>query len=508
MTFSHFAFFIIYFSFAFCIFHSAFFIHKGGFVFQFLLKAFSLSLFIFSLAHAATPEKQADKEKAKLTVQSGETLQLEQEKPLAQQAIDALVVSPIKFNSPTNDIVNVFHTPRNLEILAKKGPYEQLRFYMSPTPRFIPVDIYSDLTHYERTELGDWVRYGLKLQFYPDSNLDKAAQAINTWLSSQQHEYAIKNPDKQIFYLPFEKVTIQPLYLPKEHGLKVHTIGNLQTKQLLQILPMSDWVYIDAPKKQDNQFFNQLMSSKAGVLFELSLYYKTRDVELVVEPSQDQPSKKAETPKNKADKKSKEGKAEKPKEAPKPVKKLVYRDSHDNVHKFRVNTSHTRHDNWGQMVRRLEQLEAWQKEKQRVILLNVYSTSNGGSNVQNYTPNTERYNTARNYVQQTTYNKSIFIFKKAGFYRVHVWADSYVNNYTTGNNTNATTCYIQLLKNSSEISFTGQHPNNHHNATVTCSLNIVHHFDPFDQLQIKLRGYGHQAWIANRNGLQIQYLGE
>lgn len=475
-------------------------------MFQFLLKAFSISLFIFSLAHAATPEKQADKEKVKPTVQSGETLQLEQETSLSQKAIDALVVSPIKFNSPTNEIVNVFHTPRNLEILANKGPYEQLRFYMSPTPRFIPVDIYSDLTHYERTELGNWVRYGLKLQFYPESNLDKAAQAINTWLSSQQHEYAIKNSDKQIFYLPFEKVTIQPLYLPKEHELKVHTIGNLQAKQLLQILPMSDWVYIDAPKKQDNKFFSQLMSSKAGVLFELSLYYKTRDVELVVEPSQER--KKAETPKGKAEK-PKEGKAEKPKEAPKPLTKLVYGDSHDNVQTFRVNTSHTRHNNWGEVVRRLEQLEAWQKEKQRVVLLNVYSTSNGGGNVQNYTPNTERYNMAKDYVLQSKYNdRSVFIFKKAGVYRVLMWADSYVQNYTTGSGTNATTCYIQLLKNSSEISFTGQHPNNHHNATVTCSLNIVHHFDPFDQLQIKLRGYGHHAWLANRNGLQIQYLGE
>ena len=467
---------------------------------KFWLTAFSWSWLIFSLAHAAEPTEPVVQEKVKPTVQSGETLQLEPETSLSQQAIDALVVSAIKFNSSTNEIVNVFHTPRNLEILANKGPYEQLRFYMSPTPRFIPVDIYNDLTHYERIELGDSVRYGLKLQFYPDSNLDKAAQAINTWLSSQKHEYAITNPDKQIFYLPFEKVAIEPLYLPKEHGLKVHPIGNWQAQPLRQILPMSDWVYIDAPKEQDNQFFSQLISSKAGVLFELSLHYQTQDVELVVEPSQDPTS--AETT-------TEEGKTETAKEAPKPVKKLVYGNSHNNVQKFRVNSSHTRHLNWGEVGRRLEQLETWQKEKQRVILLNVYSTTNGGGNVQNYNPNKERSeNTAQDYVQQTDYDKSVFIFRKAGVYRVNMWADSYVNNYTPGSDTNATTCYIQLLKNGGEIFFTGQHPNNHSGATVTCSLDIVYKFDPFDQLQIKLRGYPHHAWLANRNNLQIQYLGK
>lgn len=467
---------------------------------KFLLKACYLSGFILSLASAAAEQTEpVAQEEVTPTVQSGEPLQLEQLTSLSQQAIDALVMSAIKFNSSTNEIVNVFHTPRNLEILANKGPYEQLRFYMSPTPRFIPVDIHSDLTHYERIEWGESVRYGLKLQFYPDSNLDKAAQAINTWLSSQQHEYAIKNPDKQIFYLPFEKVTIEPLYLPKEHGLKVHPIGNLQAQQLLQILPMSDWVYIDAAKKQDNLFFSQLMSSKAGVLFELSLYYQTQDVELVIEPAQEQTS--AETP-------TEEGNAETAKEAPKPVTKLVYGDSHDNVHKFRVNTSHTRHFNWGEVGRRLEQLEALLKEKQRVVLLNVYSTGNGGSNVQNYTPNAKHYNTAQDYVQQTDYDKSVFIFKKAGFYRVNVWADSYASSHeTSGYEEQKMSCYIDLIKNDGSLRYTGQAPN-HSTSVVTCSLDIEHKFEPFDQLQIKMRGYGGVAWLANRNGLQIQYLGE
>lgn len=468
---------------------------------KFLLKACYLSGFILSLASAAAEQTEpVAQEEVTPTVQSGEQLQLEQLTSLSQQAIDALVMSAIKFNSSTNEIVNVFHTPRNLEILANKGPYEQLRFYMSPTPRFIPVDIHSDLTHYERIEWGESVRYGLKLQFYPDSNLDKAAQAINTWLSSQLHEYAIKNPDKQIFYLPFEKVTIEPLYLPKEHGLKVHPIGNLQAQQLLQILPMSDWVYIDAAKKQDNLFFSQLMSSKAGVLFELSLYYQTQDVELVIEPAQEQTS--AET--------TEEGKAETAKEVPKPVTKLVYGDSHDNVHKFRVNTSHTRHFNWGEVGRRLEQLEALLKEKQRVILLNVYSTTNGGSNEQYYIPNDKHHNnTAKDYVEQNKYgDKSIFIFKKAGFYRVNVWADSYANHQSTSSSESYMSCYIDLLKNKGRIHYTGQTPNNHNGATVTCSLNIVHKFSLFDQLQIKLRGYANHAWLANRNGLQIEYLGE